>query len=783
MKKLIVFAITAAMVFALGVAPGAMTVQAASPDAPGSAIHYAPMNRDLVADSLVASGKLSAKATQLELNKALANFAGGSLNRGQAGKLEKMRSSIASSLLDGALNGGHAGKKFGKYKAGTLPAATATAYGSPMKTVKVLVLLGQFSDMANNQIAKPADLGRTYWTQDFSAAHYQQLLFGDGYYTTPEGTKSPTFRQYFKEQSNGNLNVTGDVLGWFTAPKDGQYYGQDSDTSHNINIRQYVTDIVAAALDSGVDLSDYDMEDPYDMDGDGDLDEPDGIVDHLMVIFPGIGQEAGGGVLGDDAIWSHSSSVDVNPVVVPNNGNDTAIYSYTTEPENGAVGVFAHEFVHDLGIPDDYDTAYTADGDIVEYWSIMGSGSWGGAPGGAMPTGINPYSRILLGLTHGGDWINWTLQDFKTLTKISTTMDTASMNTGNLQAILVRMPKEKNVLVLNKPFEGLKEFYSGTGTEIDNSMVLPVDLTGKASATFTYSVWYDIEENWDAGFVQVSTDGVTWTSLSTPNMAADFHNPEAYPTIANSLPAYTGNSNGWISESIDLSAYAGQNIKLRFRYATDWGTELAGMFVDNVKVMADGAAIVAENAEAGLGSFTTGGWSVSTGSKTGSHYYVLEWRSYKGVDAGLTTLARARVSNNKGLLMWYVNTNYTDNFVGVHPGYGQIGVVDATQYVYLNAGLGNGNESGLRTGYMPFIQLHDAAFSLTKAPDMNLSVYSWALNPNLPGKQAVPAFSDAQSWFSVKSPYSGLRLPVCGLKVRVTGSAPDYSKGAMEIYK
>ena len=32
------------------------------------------------------------------------------------------------------------------------------------------------------------------------------------------------------------------------------------------------------------------------------------------------------------------------------------ILDYTTEPENGGLGVFAHEFAHDLGVPDYYDT-------------------------------------------------------------------------------------------------------------------------------------------------------------------------------------------------------------------------------------------------------------------------------------------------------------------------------------------------------------------------------------------------------------------------------------------
>ncbi|MDP4089158.1 MAG: immune inhibitor A, partial [Bacillota bacterium] len=347
----------------------------------------------------------------------------------------------------------------------------------------------------------------------------------------------------------------------------------------------------------------------------------------------------------------------------------------------------------------------------------------------------------------------------------------------------IRLPKDKNVLSINKPYAGAKEFWGGTGAETDNNITAKVDLRGKTSAALSYNIWYDIEEDWDGGFVQVSADGINWKSLATPNTVSDFKNPDGYPSILNSLPAYTGKSNGWLSEKIDLSAYAGKEISIRFRYATDWGTELAGMFVDNIAVTADNATLLSEGAENGFGAFTFKDFELSDGNRYGNHYYVAEWRSHLGVDQGLKYNARAKVEYNQGLALWYINNNFTDNWVGVHPGYGQLGIVDASQYTYLNSGLGNGNESGLRAGYMPFIQLHDAAFSLDKAADMNLSIYTWAKNPNLTAKQAEPLFDDSKSYFSVKSPYSGLILPKLGLKIRVLGNASDYSRGAIYISK
>ena len=118
---------------------------------------------------------------------------------------------------------------------------------------------------------------------------------------------------------------------------------------------------------------DFDQFDQYDKNGDGNKNEPDGVIDHLMVIHAGVGQEAGGGKLGNDAIWSHRSKVGQNHMQlkvqnakVPYWGGKMAAFDYTIEPEDGAVGVFAHEFGHDLGLPDEYDTKYSGSGEPIE---------------------------------------------------------------------------------------------------------------------------------------------------------------------------------------------------------------------------------------------------------------------------------------------------------------------------------------------------------------------------------------------------------------------------------
>ncbi len=127
--------------------------------------------------------------------------------------------------------------------------------------------------------------------------------------------------------------------------------------------------------------------------------------------------------------------------------------------------------------------------------------------------------------------------------------------------------------------------WGGAGDLLDNWAIF--ETVGGGALTF--DTYYDLEEFWDYGFVQVSTDGgYTWTSLANAYTTYD-HAPSAHPTAVANLPGLTGWSGAWVDMSYDLSAYAGQNILVAFRYVTDWATYYDGWFIDNVYV--DGALI------------------------------------------------------------------------------------------------------------------------------------------------------------------------------------------------
>lgn len=125
-------------------------------------------------------------------------------------------------------------------------------------------------------------------------------------------------------------------------------------------------------------------------------------------------------------------------------------------------------------------------------------------------------------------------------------------------------------------------WYSGASDLRDVSIVGTVDLSGMTEATLSFDTYYAIEEQWDFGFVQVSTDGgATWTSLANAYTTDDMV-LEGHPDIAANLPGFTGFGSG--NMEFDLSDYVGSEVMVAFRYMTDWGTTEEGWFVDNIAI-------------------------------------------------------------------------------------------------------------------------------------------------------------------------------------------------------
>ncbi len=258
--------------------------------------------------------------------------------KGRTANLVQLRDRIAPGLNDALIYPGV------RYPTGTplQIARSAAADRAPLRgTIRVIVVLVEFSDKAMAQ------------TQQ----HFNDLFFSTGVLT------HGSVREYYKEVTNGLVDIVGGVVGPYQLPKKLTEYanGDSGMGGTEPNARTMARD-AATAADPNVDFA------PYDNDGDG-------YVDAFIVIHAGAGAEVTGSV---NDIWSHKWVLAGGEY----DADGTKVYAYLTVPEDSKIGVCAHELGHLLfGFPDLYDTDYSGEG--IGNWCLMAGGSWNG--GGDVP--------------------------------------------------------------------------------------------------------------------------------------------------------------------------------------------------------------------------------------------------------------------------------------------------------------------------------------------------------------------------------------------------------------
>jgi hypothetical protein len=148
---------------------------------------------------------------------------------------------------------------------------------------------------------------------------------------------------------------------------------------------------------------------------------------------------------------------------------------------------------------------------------------------------------------------------------------------------LLRFDGEAEVDVLPTSPDDGAFFWSNTGDAIDTTMTFETTL-GMDALSLRYSTWYDIEEAYDRGYVSISIDeGETWRALPATASVADD------PVHTALGPGYDGRSGGdteprWIDESVDLTAFTGETVQLRFELVTDGGTHGEGWAVRDIQL-------------------------------------------------------------------------------------------------------------------------------------------------------------------------------------------------------
>ena len=158
-------------------------------------------------------------------------------------------------------------------------------------------------------------------------------------------------------------------------------------------------------------------------------------------------------------------------------------------------------------------------------------------------------------------------------------------------------------------------WWSTGGDGLNRWLEREFDLTNVTVATLSYYAKYEIEYGWDFAYLEVSiNNGTSWTQVNASGMTT-YRDGGAYVGVPGA-PAYTGQATNWTYETANLTPYAGNVIKLRWRYVTDSFVMETGLLVDDIKIDSIGFF---DDISQGNTGWTTNGWV--TTDRTGVELY------------------------------------------------------------------------------------------------------------------------------------------------------------------
>lgn len=593
-----------------------------------------------------------------------------------------------------------------------------------------------------------------------------------------------TVQDYYDHfAGKGNVTLNGAVEGWVTVDHTEAYYGipycnstsSDNDGGNVITVDGKQKSVPPAQLVADA-LTKFMAEHPdYYTDTSASAfwkqfdANKDGIVDTMWTIHAGRGEEAGGGAQGSAAIWSHSFALSAyrdwpkgfkvyegNPTTT---ADDIYVDPYTIQPEDADLGVFVEEFGHNFfGLPDLYATDVN---NSIGDWTEMSGGSWMGPLGGSIPAGMPLWFRM--NAYCGDDFCNWQYpmitRDYKDVSADVTIGQMEDFPGGAAnKGIRINLP---NVPENIKNLAGSgKAIWSGKGiNNTDESISRQITVPASGANELTMNSFWDIEYNYDYGYVMVKDGSADWVFLSDKDgLFTD-------GPLAGSK-GLTGTSPAAQPLRFDLSPYAGKTITLRFRYVTDPGVTKAGWFIDDLKL---DSALLNDFENTALPDTVPGWtndpiipWQVVPYAKTYASYYLVEWRSHTKYDdamkyAYVTTASKPNLwtvervpYNIPGALVYYRNAKYPDTYIQSSydeddPSYGpknKLLIVDMN-YQPMLIGMTGYQFSGSISSY-------DAALTLQPSADFNLSsVLGVSGGPyHFAAKAPVTSFNDTLGYYA-----------------------------------
>ena len=283
-----------------------------------------------------------------------------------------------------------------------------------------------------------------YQDKPFSKTQTQfnNLMNQVGYNVSPA---SGSVRDFYLENSYGQLNLEITVVGPYTADHNMHYYGENASNGDDKNAKDLIIEAVQKA-NPAVNYADFDNDN-------------DGYVDGVHVIFAGYGEENPGAP--NDAIWSHKSTIPDLTL----DGKKISAYSCSPELRHSwgsditGIGVICHEMGHVLGAPDFYDTNYATGGQYqgTGLWDIMARGATDGSRAEDIPPHHNPYTKTQI--------FKWATAQSLPADNTLVNLEPASSSSNSFYKIDTNTSGEY-FLIENRQLQGFDRYLPGHGMMI-----------------------------------------------------------------------------------------------------------------------------------------------------------------------------------------------------------------------------------------------------------------------------------------------------------------------------
>ena len=318
------------------------------------------------------------------------------------------------------------------------------------------------------------------------------------------------------------------------------------------------------------------------------------------VVHAGADQADDGGEQGTYAEWSSARPSTRRPAATRSPGTGFKVFNFTTQPEDAGVGVIAHEYGHDLGLPDLYDVDRPGDTDVA----LLGPDEHRLALRPAVPDDPDAHGRVeqvraRLDRPAGAGRTAPQQRDGHARPGLAAADGHRGRGAGQpaRQAVDARRAAQRRERLVvqqrperrRRPADPLDRRPGGRAT------------SGSGRGTTTRS----------------RSCGTTASSRSRPTAARPGRSSRSTTRPATvvstdedpngNLEAYfgglenglTGDSGGYRHDYVDLTPYAGTTIQLRLRYATDAAFEERGWFADDFSLTADGTEVWTDDVESG----------------------------------------------------------------------------------------------------------------------------------------------------------------------------------------